>query len=544
MEDGTDATQIGAAIGSAMTIFGDSPSFGAQGPLGSGGQVTLGSTTDLYGRVPVTSNTTAWTIESCVTIPATPAASSVIMRWFTGGTISEWRFSYFTSGPTVGVEGWNTSGVQVISGFTTPFSGNLGYDKPLLVDVTARQNGGNIEYEFSVSSVQANGLVAGSGAVGGSIAGTLGAPTSVNVPGGFDHSNWTYGHISVWDKTLDAFWGSLAFPHTNAFVGYNGQTAAFFIEAGAEAAGITQTLINRPDTGGNAGADTALMGPEQVVTPVQNMRAAEAADLGILTDGLAPGIAYLCGPDRFNWPVGMTLDAGDNAQVKLPFLPVEDDQRRKDKVTVSRLKGASATAGSGTYIDEVTLNAYDDSTLAGMANFRKNLGTVPEMRVPSSRIDLRDNPELMQSWLGMDIGFRYLTQNLPDQYPPGDLDQVLEGYVEVIDAVTWTVDLVGSPYRPWDAFTIEDSRLGRIEADGSSLHQNYSAGATSLLVDSTGPLWATGAVNFDVRIRGWQIHVTNISGSSSPQTFTVTAIPGDLGGGNPVTLWRPGVIPL
>ena len=54
-----------------------------------------------------------------------------------------------------------------------------------------------------------------------------------------------------------------------------------------------------------------------------------------------------------------------------------------------------------------------------------------------------------------------------------------------------------------------------------------SSSATTLSVATTNsgsPLWTTAAADFpfDVTIAGEQITVTNITGTSSPQTFTVT----------------------
>jgi hypothetical protein len=292
------------------------------------------------------------------------------------------------------------------------------------------------------------------------------------------------------------------------------------------------------------------MGPQSVASLLTLLRECEAVDVGILYDGAGPGLSFLAQPARYNLPVALALDT-KRQQVKLPFAPTEDDQRVRNDWTVSRPGGSSARytnpghiAANGLYVTSATTNVQFDADLQDQAAWRVHLGTVDEMRVPGLSLQLIDRPELWAAWLSMTLGGRITAANLPAQYPPGILDMLVEGYTETWDSSSWRVDLTTSPYRPWEVFQIEHTRLGRIETDGSTLHQPYSAGATSLLVDFSGGAWTTGAVSFDVEIRGWQIHVTNISGSSSPQTFTVTAIPGALSGGDSVKLWKPGVLAL
>ena len=70
---------------------------------------------------------------------------------------------------------------------------------------------------------------------------------------------------------------------------------------------------------------------------------------------------------------------------------------------------------------------------------------------------------------------------------------------------------------------------GRADTDGPTLHADITSGATSMQVDTT----TSGSPAVDHRrpatsrstssIAGEQITVTSISGSSSPQTFTITS---------------------
>jgi hypothetical protein len=89
-----------------------------------------------------------------------------------------------------------------------------------------------------------------------------------------------------------------------------------------------------------------------------------------------------------------------------------------------------------------------------------------------------------------------------------------------------------------------------VDSGGSSLASSATAGATTLSVATTAgnDLWITGSVNFDIIIGGEQIHVSSISGTSSPQTFTVTRAVNGVSkaqaSGAAVALYRPAIVAL
>jgi len=63
-----------------------------------------------------------------------------------------------------------------------------------------------------------------------------------------------------------------------------------------------------------------------------------------------------------------------------------------------------------------------------------------------------------------------------------------------------------------------------LDGSGSTLHSSASPTATTLSVASSNSLWTVSSADFpfDVNIDGERITVTNITGSGSPQSFTVT----------------------
>ena len=65
---------------------------------------------------------------------------------------------------------------------------------------------------------------------------------------------------------------------------------------------------------------------------------------------------------------------------------------------------------------------------------------------------------------------------------------------------------------------------GRVDTDGSQLAVDVGPTDTTLSVAVTsGPLWTTSAPEFPftIRVGGEVMTVTNVTGSSSPQTMTV-----------------------
>lgn len=87
--------------------------------------------------------------------------------------------------------------------------------------------------------------------------------------------------------------------------------------------------------------------------------------------------------------------------------------------------------------------------------------------------------------------------------------------------------------------------LFRPSAGYSTLVADVAPGATSLdVATSDGPVWTTNADDITglmIEIDGLRIPVTNITGATSPQTFTVdgSAVLKALSAGAAVDVWQP-----
>jgi len=103
-------------------------------------------------------------------------------------------------------------------------------------------------------------------------------------------------------------------------------------------------------------------------------------------------------------------------------------------------------------------------------------------------------------------------------------EQLLEGYDETLSLFNWEVGFNGSPALPWEVGVRNDATRGKRDTAGSQLASGITTTATSLSVATTlGPLWSDVDADdgFDINIGGERMTVTDISGTTSPQTFTV-----------------------
>jgi len=84
------------------------------------------------------------------------------------------------------------------------------------------------------------------------------------------------------------------------------------------------------------------------------------------------------------------------------------------------------------------------------------------------------------------------------------------------------VTFVGEPASVQVVGIYDDSRF-RYHSDGSTISEDLTTTETDVSVaTASGPLWSHADGDFDIVIGGERMTVTAISGTTSPQTFTVT----------------------
>lgn len=321
--------------------------------------------------------------------------------------------------------------------------------------------------------------------------------------------------------------------------GYAGELAADRMDRMAGIGGIPLAV-----TGVNS--ETMPMGPQYSESKLSQLRDAEQADMGILGEPRdAFGLLYRTRASMVGQIPALTLDYSAGHIVP-PFEPTDDDQLTKNDVTATRRDGDShretlqtgklsvlePPSGVGRYHDQMEYNVETDAMLPGIAAWQVNLGTIDQARYPFVTVDLG-----ILAAAGLDAAARAVKS--------GDL-LVVEGLqaLGVYDAVrllvlgghetvsnggfrhtiTWNC----APYLGYEGAVYATSASvgdAHYDTNGSQLtvfHGNASP--TLNVADTGGTLWTTDAAAFpfDIMVGGERMTVTNITGATSPQVFTVT----------------------
>jgi hypothetical protein len=549
MEDGSGATQFGSGLSGGLPMTYTDMSLGSDSSIAGSDPLPTGGTGAVF-QGQVARYTSASPDEFCVSwvmkIPAAPSANTGLLAWSTpSGTVDRWVLN-LTTGGLLNLGGY-ASGTDILGGSTVSFADSNGtslYGRQVFFEVHAREDGvGNVNWDFTVRS-----------------AGSLGPGLSGVFPGGLTnvasvwHSaypglvagGYTIGHVAV--RTSVNFDAEDVGPSGNA-----GETTVSRLQRILAEENIA-AYVGEIATA-STGTSRQAMGAQRTSALLAQLREIEATEEGVLFDGKQGQLTLLPRTMRQNHAVTLTLDH-DQGHVGWPFAAIRDDFLLRTEVNVNRPGGArgavandaTAARAVGVYSESLTINVQDDDELQQRANWRLNMGSTREIRYPQVPLNLTRNQSLISAWLDCDIGSRISITNMPTTLTYDDLDLLLEGYTEVINSQTWTAVLNTSPARPWSVFRIAGGgNLGRLGTSGSTLVSDVTSTATSLSVaTTTGALWRTGAVNFDIGVAGERMTVTFIVGSSSPQTFTVTrsvnGVVKPQSANAAVSLWKPGVL--
>lgn len=451
-------------------------------------------------------------------IPAGTPNGAVLARVRTTSSLGWVDVCYSTGG------GWfarvyNNLGVL---GHTSSTYGFALDDRDLRVSLELAQSGGDVVVTLAEIEAGASGGLVGSSTATGI---TLGAVKSVEFnPEAVDLGDLTVGHLTVQSAITTLF------DLSSQLAGYRGEAAdARLVRLGAEN-GLAVHV---------QGGDTALMGVQGREDLVALLREAADTDGGVLHEPRTSSDLTYRSLESMYSQVPVVVAYTDN--LLSPFEPTDDDQGTQNLVTVTRAGGSSATvedttstlstapppAGVGVYDTSVTLSLASDDAARHQAGWRVHLGTVDEARWPVIGVRLEHpvflaDAVLSEQLLDLDVGDRLDVTDLPVWLPPFPARVLVQGYQETILPFSHTIELTGSPASPFDVAYFGDARYG---GPGSTLAASVTTTATSWSVATpVGPLWTTAGADFplDVLVEGELVTVTGVSGSSSPQSFTVT----------------------
>jgi hypothetical protein len=527
MEDGESATQFAAGlIGGPVGRFDGtvSPGTGST-PVGSAPLAVFGLNARALLPVPAYTNTGQWVFQWIVNIPASPAADPQLLAEFPtpGGTVVRWTLTLEDENPSpdaIYIRGYNSSGSLVASGGTAVNAGDLGdssdfYGHTFMFTVAALQDGGDVLCWFEghrEDGLQMERTFADTAGTHSGLFGTIKLTSPI--------ADTVMGHGVIFtDPNFSAVYAaSDAAENAAAMDGHAGELAHVRMQriAREERLSFTTSAIT-----------SAALGPQPAGTLLEVFRDAERADLGVLYER-EWGLGYQALSERYSLPVLLPLDF-DSGHVNDPPEADDSDLRFRNQWTVAREGGSEYTVLADDYSDadgllagQTTVNAYRDDQLQHIAGWLVHRDTADEDYWTGLKLSFARTPDIIPAWTGLPFGARLNVANPPSQADPGDIDAIVEGWSERWDTVQWTATLNTSPASVLEVPVWDDPGF-LWDSGSSSLTSDIAAGDTSISVTTTNPddLWVTGTVAFDIGIGGEQISVTDISGATSPQTFTV-----------------------
>lgn len=550
MEDGSNSTVAYSPVDGVLDMTTSGLSFAANDSLaGSSALPTLGAGSQIFGTVPAPSVAqTSWQVEFVFNLDAATSTYRTVMVINATGTVRTWYLQF--SGNTLArVLGVDKDGATVVSDARSVGS-DMSDGRWNRWRHIVSESGGTVSYQTTWINIGGAG-----GTASGSYSGVIGRVTTLqSPPDGFSSElgSMAIGHLSV-------FCPSQSSAYNGVDSGLSGERAGVRLVRLAGEENITLAVSGDPDI-------QAQLGPQKPATVLEILRDCAEADGGILYEQRqSTGLIYRDVSSLYNQRARVALNYTTAGHVAPPFQPVDDDQLIKNEITVTRKDGASAVAeltsgdlstaappnGVGRYQDSQERNFFDDDQPAQAAEWLLYLGTWDEARYPTLHVDLAAGPSLIDDVTAADVGDRATVSNPPAWLPPDGIDLLIQGYTEVIQQLSWDVTFNCTPGAPWSSIAEADS--ARADTAGSSLVSGATSSATSLSVRTdSGAVWIDSATYpsdfpFDIAVAGERMTVTAITGTTSPQTFTVTrsvnGVSKAQSSNASVSLWTPYYVP-
>lgn len=451
----------------------------------------------------------AWTVglTTNVTAAAVPVTEIRAMEWATGGTFNRWALVSTATGHAVRAYNDLAGTVTTVCASVEAINTLAGYD------IQAVQNGGSIDVNLLIDAFTY---------ASGSVAGTLGAPSSLHINP--DRANTTgstnpFGiQFLVGHATVHATATASSLPYY-----YDGPTLYRGDRGWAEE--LSHQRIARLAIEGRI--PYRRVGPVRIRTALNAQQEGTSADLiaaaveaesGALLFDDGFGYALLPRSARYNPPVAMTIDMAtyrrSDGTSPTDVLQPQLDLRSPTVWTVERTGGSQAVwAASADYRkrrgnlgQKATLDLLLDLETIKHARWRVHLvEDAQDTKYPGASIDLTANPDLIDEWLTVRPGSRIQRTNQPTIAGVGVIDQVVEGLTETIGRRSWTAAVDASPAAPWRV-----ARLGVSvqQPRDTTIQSALTASATTFVLSTPNPrnVWSTTA-GMTVEIGGEHITI-------------------------------------
>ncbi|MEU6491082.1 hypothetical protein ABZ890_11895 [Streptomyces sp. NPDC046984] len=521
-EDGSAATSVASGLpgGTPMRIVKSGVSFAASDTWPASDVLPTMQTGTIRGQIPAYASTGEIAVRLFMQLPdGGLQAAAQLYSLGTTGSIRTWEV-WADPSAQLRIRALDSEGIQLYdSGYLDMSTTNQGgpavvNGARISLNLALVQDGSSVDWNLTGINIDESTLMLGplkSFAL--SVTGTLGVAQQISINETANLGDTVVGHVAIANAT-SAYTSTLA-----ALVAQAGETAVDRITRLR-----TENQLNLVIERGNA--PSALMGPQSVDTLLNLLEEAADVDGGILyelRDDI--GLIYRDRQSLYNQTPALLLDYNTKGHVAPPLEPVDDDQKVRNNVTVTRSGGSSGQAvlevgplsiqdppnGVGVYDDSVTLNVYSDDQAAQHAGWRLHLGTVDEARYPVINIDLAAAPDLIDQVTDMDSGDRVQIAHPPAWLPPNTIDQLTQGYTEVIGhPIDWDVSLNCTPASPWTVAVAGDPVLGKADTEGTKLTSALTSTDTVALVTTTsGPVWTSSLAQtpFDWEVGGETVRV-------------------------------------
>jgi hypothetical protein len=453
---------------------------------------------------------------------------AILAQLYTSGTVRRADLIYHTGG-ALELIGYDSGGNQLLDSGSFAFGIN---GVPIWISVELQQSGSNVQ--ASIVSL-APGAASGNTTTPVTTAGTIGQGTTMALG-----ASTTFSQTGAGQLTYQGTWQSL-YDFAAQLDAYQGEAAAQrFVRLCGEQ-GIACRVAGSPD-------DTVAMGAQTPLSFMQLLQEAADADRGqIFEPRQVLALGYRTRASMQNQAAGWAFDYSGDDLTGTAIAATADDQYTVNDATVTRAYTSTGGTGSssevdvtsgplsvldppdgvGDYLNAYTLNLSTDPQTQDSAGWISWIGTAdPGPRYPKIHYDLAlagIGTALYQIPL-LDLAGRLTVASTPPDLPPDGITGLIMQMTEALAEFGYTIDWVTVPETGYETMVWDDLVYGRFDTPASTVHASVSAAATSIQVDTTGDLWTTASGDFpvDIVISGERLTVTDITGTSSPQTFTVT----------------------
>lgn len=309
---------------------------------------------------------------------------------------------------------------------------------------------------------------------------------------------------------------------------------------------VTDELTANPFVVGSYTGVGQKMGVQESNTLLDLLRECEATDGGMIYEMTSDfGLGYRTLASMTSQSAAVTFDHSNHELAEQPQAK-RDNNNNINEMTVSRIDGSSATytddfsamsilsppAGIGRYNNQVSLSLFTDQQTIEQAGWAVHKGTWPEPRFDEIAIQFAHTSftgtTLRSEALSVRQGDRLDITGVPRRIGYNDLALVALGRSELIDKFTHSLKWNTEAEKQYRTVVLDDASYDRLDMGDSHLVNAVGTTDVSLSVESLdGSVWADSAgysaeFPFDIIIGGERMTVTAVSGTTSPQTFTVT----------------------